>query len=267
MFITFGMIVGEVSRDFYSTLCSVSATVVSIVITFVIAYMIYSKGKRDDLSIKTKEQLQYLNNLFYHFSQLEEYPRPEQAMDAGYYIQIMQNESWKESPEGIFKKEVDNITNEFQTVVQKFFKENFLVSAILNKVKFALHDLMMKIYLELPSPPGVVRHKDKATYFERFIKDNFPDVQKEFEVWSERFLKFYQEIMRIYFYDLTPIIGEIKKTAKKDIERGRESLEQLRRIGKLDDFIKDSLEKSEEYSISSANYYENFFLALGRIRD
>lgn len=63
----------ENQKVFYSTLCSISATILAILITFISAYLIYSKQKQDELSINIQKQLQNLNMLFHKFSALEEY--------------------------------------------------------------------------------------------------------------------------------------------------------------------------------------------------
>lgn len=251
---------------FYSALCSAATAVIAIVCAFSFASIIYLKQRQDDLSIEIKKNLQSLNGTIGEFSQIEEYPRPEWARPTSNYIIIMEKESWDKSPEGIFKKEVDQIRSEFYKEFTKH-KGNFPLSAVLNKVKFELHGLFHKMYLEFPAPPGRIRKEGKLMYFESFIRDDFPLVQKDFELWAQRYNMFYGEIIGLYINELRYIISEIKKTAKRELKRSKSNLEELKSIYPSNDFMIEGIADYELYLASESQYYDKYISYLVKIRD
>ena len=243
---------------FYSTLCSISVTILAILITFISAYLIYSKQKQDELSINIQKQLQNLNMLFHKFSALEEYELPGRNI-AGItnFIYIMQEEEWRESPDKIFVKDVNEINIEFNKVREQF-KGQYPIATVFLPVKFRIRDFITKIYMELPSPPGIW-NEDKVTSFEKFIRDDFPSCLSEFERWADKFIKYRSEVIRVY-YRLNQIFSTIQKVQIKDIDKTIKFLEE--NDSNLSEWHVNTIRESISRQESSYGYYETFFLGL-----
>lgn len=252
----------EANRIFFSTLCSVAATFIAIIGALIVAYMIYSKQRRDDLFISIGQQLRTLNALLHYFSELEEHPRPDSLTHN--YIYIMMKEHWNESPEGIFKDNLATISSAYEEEMKES-SGNIQLSAQLLKVTRALRDLIIKIYTELPIPPGTLRDGTLAT-FEAFIRDDFPDIQGEFEIWSERFHKFYRESMRAYYNSIN-VIELVKKIHRREQWRLSEIIEQKRNEISVNGLAFANMEDLLEDKMASSQYYDQFFSILRKIRD
>lgn len=246
---------------FYSTLCAASSTILAIFMAFIIAYFIYSQQKRDELSINIQSELQNLDSMFHRYSSLREYSTRDWFPTSN-YILIMQKETWDTSPSNLFDDEVNAIEEEFRKSSEKY-KGLFPTSTVFLPVKFNVHGLFQKIYLELPRPPGITRQEGAATYFEKFVRDDFPDCEIEFSKWAIKFEKFRAEVISVYSR-LRPTFGIMQEVREKDIERSLSLFESRKGPSEIAD-VGQYLRTHIEYLKGTSQYYDAFFLSLNSL--
>ena len=168
----------------------------------------------------------------------------------------MREEKWDINPDKIFVEDVNEIELEFSKV--KKHEGVYPISAVFNGVKFHIRDLITKIYMELPSPPGIW-NEDKVTSFEKFIRDDFPSCLSEFERWADKFIKYRSEVIRTY-YKLSRVFSTIKKVQVRDIYKSTKLLEE--NDSNLSEWHVNTMRESISRQESSYEYYETFFLGL-----
>ena len=253
-------------KAFYSTLCSISSTILAIFMAFIIGYFIYTIQKQDELSIHIQSELQNLDTMFHRFSSLREYSTRD-WLPTSNHILIMQKETWDGSASNLLDDEVRLIEEEFNRVMTKH-QGLFPTSAVFNQVQSHVHGLFQKIYLELPCPPGIVRKEGSLTYFEKFVRDDFPACEIEFAEWANKFQKFRAEVINVYS-NLRPTFGIMQEVREKDIDRtiGRLGTPQnLKDLIKIDiDNISLGTKTYIEYLKNQSEYYDAFFLSLNSL--
>jgi len=248
-------------KVFYPTLCAASSTIIAIFMAFIIAYFIYSQQKRDELSIHIHSELQNLDSMFHRYSSLREYSTRDWFPTSN-HILIMEKETWDRSPSNLLDDEVRLIEEEFNRVMTKH-QGLFPMSAVFNKVKFHVHGLFTKIYCELPSPPGIVRKEGPVNYFEKFVRDDFPACEIEFEKWANKFQKFRAQVINVYSR-LRPTFGIMQEVREKDIERSLAMFESHKGPSEIAD-VGRHLRTHIEYLKGTSQYYDAFFLSLNSL--
>lgn len=228
-----------------NTFIMIAIAVIGVIGALIIAYLIYIRGKQDDYLLKVRNNLRELNGMIYRFGELEGIRYPEEwhvaGMGMGSFFQIIQQESWEDSPENTFEKEIEEFLSESNKACKKEAKTGFHPSnrALYIKTMLILRDLIQRIYSEFPAPPGdYVISKGSPSNFTSFVKDDFPDNKDSFMEWASKYREFYTKIQRIYQCDIKRIIIHLK-----DIDRKSEEVHKTR-------------SKLHETEIT---YYETFF--------
>jgi len=253
--------------DYFSTLAGVSATVISIIMAFYAAYIIYLRQQRDKYREMLIKEFQDLDRLISEWSILRESPHPEWVPPISKYIEILSKENWKNS--------ILEVLNPYLTKVEEEYKKTFkeerkirdqtggkLVAgpALYLNVKFALRDLFDKIYREFPSPPGDYEMSDGVPIkFKSFMRYDFPQNYKDFQQWKSRFDVFFQDIRKMY-YPLRPIIVHLKDIHRESIEQTLETIKEIKRYGAswAEKGLRDSINLAE----NEIKYYDDLFRVI-----
>jgi len=87
-------------------------------------------------------------------------------------------------------------------------------------VKFALRDLFHALYREFPSPPGDYEDVHGVPVNVRsFVRYYFPKNRESFLKWISRFDRFFEDVYRMYLYQLRPKIEHLKEVHRESVER------------------------------------------------
>ena len=259
---------------YYSTLCSISATVLAILIAFMSACFVYSKQKQDELCINIKKDLQSLNTLFYKFGSLSArerlyWERPE----TNWLMLMLVPETWDKSPDDLFKKYEEEVKNQYKKDLEEIRDWSERMGGSYDygvgthaffHTRHMIGDIMRRIYCELPCPPGIFRRTEHGSYLESFIRDDFPICGEDFEKWAEKFAQFNSSALGM-FYNLQPIFKSIRIADEKRAKSQLEKLKDLKRIANLDGRVKEIYEDNITLSQQDSEYYDTYFLTLSSI--
>ena len=260
--------------EYFATLASISAEIIALAITFYAGYLVYLREQRDKYREELVKDFKELDRTIFQWSVLEEYPI-SWCPPMSKYLQILEKESWKESPLESLKDVLEKLDQTFMETHKEEMKlrsqtKGYLPAApaLYNRVKFALHDLIQQIYREFPPPPGdykVSEPPGEIPYaVKSFVRCDFPHNRESFIAWTKRYDAFFEGLYTVY-YRIKPIINKLKKVRRESAEQTKKYIMNLEKIGGLSWAI-SSLRESEEYSITEINYYEQFFQFLGKMR-
>ena len=236
-------IAGEAT--YYSTLVAFTTTVLSIVLSFVLVFRVYSIQKQDELAIATQKGLEDLNSSLWEFTN----PRSVRGLTIANYMQLLQRESWKDKPGSLFDNDIETIKEKFDEL-SKRFNGNFETPASLLEVRFLLDGLVSKMYTEFPSYRAMGQRKPLIEYDDEFLEINFPACQVPLEKWFERF-DLYDRECRRRFSNLSEIIQAVASTESSSAMRLAQEIASKPESGipayRLKEIVSDSIARAETY--------------------
>lgn len=265
------------SLEYFSTLVSIAAEILAFVIAFWGAYLVYLRQQRDKYREKLVEDFQELDRVISQWSFLEDYTCPTRwHPPMSKYIQILTKESWKKSPLESWKDSLEKLDKTFNEARKKEMELRTKTGgrlpagpALYLEVKFALHDLVQSIYKEFPSPPGNYKISpppgEIPISIKSYVRYDFPNNREYFLTWAKRYNIFFKDLYEAY-YRIRPIIDTLKKVHKESVEQTKKWIIELEKMDRLDQWSKDALRESQEYSAAEVNYYEQVFQFLGRMK-
>ncbi len=203
---------------YLQALVALAGTMLAILLTFIAAYSIYSRQNQDRLAVEVQKQLHSLNESFRSLSAVG----VGRASFLGNHMNMLQRESWGESPRGIFADDVIAIKQKFDELNSRF-KGNFPSPAFLLEVRHLLDDLLTKMYCELPSYRAIDKQQRLIDFDDEFVDVNFPEAQSQFQKWSHRVIVYHQEVLNV-FRNLSHIILTVLGTERTSYLSLREEL-------------------------------------------
>jgi len=252
---------------FYSTFCALSATVLAILMTFLAGYAVYSRQRRDDLSVQIRRQLSALNDRLIEFSYIEK--SESGAMPpSGHVLTLLEAESWVDRPGQLFDSDVNAIFRQFGELHQKY-NGRIPVLMLWVKVESMLYNLTDRIYLEFPRPPAVVIEENGATHIEKLVRDDFPGCQDDFERWARKVVA-YRECVNSARYKLYSILGLVRSTSEDAAKREKvreesEDADKGPALTYAEVFPNMSGDSRAGHYAAQAQYYDRFFAVFNSV--
>jgi hypothetical protein len=221
---------------YYEAMVALAGTVLSIVLSFVAAYSIYSRQSQDELAVTIQKELEEINSAI---GQLSAYDRTLRGLGGAHYMELLQRESWKDTPDEVFDEDIKTIQEKFDELNGKF-KGNFRTPAFFLEVKFLIDNLLHKMCCEFPSYHALKTEQRMVEYHVEFVDVNFPACRSDFETWSHRFLLYHRESLHA-FSRLDKIILAVVRTEEASLLRFADRLTESEEGSDLDALIRESL--------------------------
>ena len=237
---------------YLQTLVALAGTMLAILLTFIAVYSIYSRQNQDRIAVEVQKQLHSLNESLRDLSAVG-FGRTSFLVN---HMNMLQRESWGESPRGIFADDLSAIKQKFDELNSRF-KGNFPIPASLLEVRHLIDGLLTKMYCEFPSYRAIVKQQRLIEFDDEFVDVNFPEVQSHFQKWSHRVLVYDQEVLNV-FRNLSQIILTILRTERTSYLSLREEL-----AGKLNQPMSERL---LSYSFNNQHTSLDFLHNLNIIR-
>ena len=193
---------------YLQALVALAGTMLAILLTFIAVYSIYSRQNQDRIAVEVQKQLHSLNESFRDLSAVG-FGRASFLVNQ---MNMLQRESWDESPRGIFADDLSAIKKKFDELNSRL-KGNFPLPASLLEVSHLINGLLTKIYCEFPSYRAIEKQKSLIEFDDEFVDVNFPEAKTHFQKWSNRVLVYHQEVLNV-FSNLSQIILTILRTER-----------------------------------------------------
>jgi hypothetical protein len=240
---------------YYEALVALSGTVLSIVLSFAVAYSIYSKQKQDELAINIQKGLWDLNKSLWDFSASES----ARGLPVANYMNMLQGESWGDTPGSLFDKDIEVIRQKFDELNGRFKGDSESPASLL-EVDLLLNGLLQKMYCEFPSYRALNQANRLVEYHSEFIDANFPACQLKFEKWVQRFIRYHEECLT-RFSNLSTIIDRIIVANEASSARLAERLASNSNPPIPASLVQDML----RYSHANANKYPAFLRSFNAV--
>jgi hypothetical protein len=266
-------------ETFLSTFTTIAVTILAFVGTFYGAYLVYLREQRDRYREKLIKDFQKLDSLISHFSILEDLTLPPSwswSPPTGKLYEILEPESWKQTPMEILEEPVKRLEEEYRKAREEEAKLMSKVegriparAALYLKVKFALNEIISLLYREFPPPPGDYKVSPPPGRIpfavKSYIRSDFPSNRGEFLKWTERYDLYYSGVVNLY-YRIRPIISTLKKVSIEASESLQQLMAMLNETSRLTQWQEESLTEIQELYIRESSYYESIFQYLRDIK-
>ena len=256
------------NKTFYGSLSRLCVTIISIMLAFYGIFIITLGQQNKENKLEIILSLNQLDDLIKSFSSIVE-PKndptwswiKEQDRISNEYM-IMNKEKWINSPIEILLPICDDIIEEYNKSKKEDKRiEEWLSS--LNRTTFSanyilvnmlLHYLVNDIFNEFPPPTGY------------FINSNYPDCERDFLDWADRYTQYHQGIQEVYS-NIDFVIKGMSTVYLDSAHSSAQTIEFLMEDNQTWGWHIEKYQYSIMDDVEMLNYHQTVFSSLNNIYD